>query len=450
MQLDSAIFGSYDIRGLYPQQLTPEVAYRVALAYAATYKPKVVAVGQDVREADTELRQALIRGLSESGVTVKDIGMVATDMLYFAVGHYGYDGGMTASASHNPPGYAGIKLTVKDAQPIFKGNGLMELRDMVLADTPPSPGLNGTVETQDIWSDYLTFITSFVDLSKITPKKIAANANFGMNGQILDRLIATTGLPLEIVKLNYEPDGTFPKGRPDPLRPENRAELLELTQQEQADFGVAWDGDGDRVFFCNNSGTFYEPCYLAAILIERFLKQHPGAKFLYDVRYVYPAQAAAAEHGGTALEVEVGHSFIKDRMRKEQALFCGESSGHYYFANNWYADNGMLPFLMMLEMLSATGQSITELLSPYTSRFFVSGEYNTKVPDAEAVMTKLKANYADGQLDTLDGISIAYADWRFNVRAAHTEPLLRLNVEAKNQQLMEQKRDELIALIQQS
>ncbi len=441
------IFRSYDIRGIFNDDLTPAVGYQVALAYAQKFQPKRVVVGQDVRPASGQIKAEIIRGLVESGVEVFDIGMIASDMLYFAVGHYGYDGGIVASASHNPAEYAGIKITKQEAQPVFAENGLFDLRDMIIDGPLTSPGKQGSVTEQDIWDEYLNFVTSFVDLSAITQFHLAANANFGMNGVILDKLIAHSNLPLQVSKLNYDPDGTFPKGRPDPLRPENRGELLELTQTSGADFGVAWDGDGDRVFFCDNQGNFYNPSYLSAIFIEQFLGKQPGATFLYDTRYVYAARAAAEEHSGTAFQVKVGHSYIKDRMRKEQAVFCGESSGHFYFRDNWYADNGMIPLLMVLELLSKRQTDLQTLLQSYTSRFFISGEHNFTVADRDAALETVKQHYADGQLDDSDGVAVAYDNWRFSLRVSATEPLVRLNVESTDQQLVDEKLAEIKQLL---
>ncbi|MEK7139653.1 MAG: phosphomannomutase/phosphoglucomutase [Patescibacteria group bacterium] len=444
---DPAIFRGYDVRGRYPEQFDAATAYQVALAYAAKFQPQKVAVAQDVRPASAEVKAAIIRGLTESGVAVTDIGTTPTDVLYFTVGHYGFDGGMIASASHNPPGYAGIKLTLANAEPLFADNGLLDIRDTIAAGPLASPGQQGSITVQDVTADYLDFILSFVDVAKLKPTKIVANANFGANGGLLSKLNEKLGGLLTIVPLNYDPDGTFPKGRPDPMIIANRQELVTLTKSEQADFGVAWDGDGDRCFFCDNQGVFYEPCYPTALFAERLLATHPGATIIYDVRYARAITAAVTEHGGTAMMGRVGHSYIKDQMRRQRALFCGESSGHYYFADNWYADNGMIPFLLMWEALSETAQSLSEILAPYTGRFFVSGEQNVTVADTPAVFGRLKVKYADAQINELDGVTIEYPDWRVNVRTSNTEPLVRCNVEGTSAVIVAEKKAEVMKLV---
>lgn len=449
MTLSQSVFKAYDIRGLYPEEIDEAGAYRIGLAYAQKFQPKTVVVGQDVREANGKMKAEIIRALAESGVRVIDIGIIATDMLYFAVFNYGYDGGIAVSASHNPAGYAGMKIVTKNAEPIFQGNGLPAIRDLAASDDLASPGLNGAIEKKEIENDYFNFLLSFITVDKLKPARIVVNPNFGVTGKILERLIKKFNLPLQIVPLNFEPDGNFPKGRPDPMVPENRAEILDLATREKADFGVAWDADGDRCFFCDNQGIFYEPCYITAVLIENLLRKKPGAKIIYDVRYAFAIQDAIARGGGEAIIERVGHSFIKARMRQDDAIFCGESSGHYYFKENSYCDNGLIPFLLLWEALSLSGKTLPELTDEYTSRFFVSGEFNNKVADSAAKIKELAERYSDGKIDYLDGITVEYPDWRFNVRSSNTEPLLRLNLEARDENLMATKRDEVLGIIKE-
>ncbi|MFA6993903.1 MAG: phosphomannomutase/phosphoglucomutase [Patescibacteria group bacterium] len=444
---NSKIFKAYDIRGLYPEDINEAVAYRIGLAYAEFLRPKTVVVGCDVRSANESLKKELTRALVESGVAVIDIGQIATEMLYFAVGHYGYDGGIVASASHNPAGYGGMKLVMKESQPIFEKNGLKIIRDRVMSDDLVSPGLAGKATSRDILADYFDFIMSFIKAENLKPLTIVANPNFGPSGKLLERLVQEKHLPLTIIPLNFEIDGSFPKGQPDPLLPGNRAEILALAKEKQTDFGVAWDGDGDRVFFCDNQGNFYEPCYLTAVMIENLVKKNPGAKVLYDPRYIWAAKAAAKKSGAVALAERVGHSFIKERMRREDALFCGESSGHYYFKDNYYCDNGLIPFLLLWEALSGSGQTLPELLRPYTSKFFVSGEFNTAVISVAEKMAAAEEKYSDGQIDHLDGVSIEYPDWRFNLRPSNTEPLLRCNIEGKTPEIVAEKKKEIEELL---
>ena len=446
--MDPKIFKAYDVRGIYPEELDEETYYQTGLAYAKLLKPKTVAVGKDVRPNGESLKKELIRGLTESGVNVIDIENISTDMLYFAVGHYGYDGGITVTASHNPAEYNGMKMVKKDAVPLFGENGMFEIRDMVQAGLSKPEGVTtGQIETKNIWDDYVDFILKFINPKNIKPIKIAFNANFGYGGKVFERIIQRENLPIELIPLNFEPDGSFPKGRPDPFVPENRTEFIELCKNSEADFGVALDADADRCFFCDGSGEFFEPYFSTTILIENLLKKNPESKIIYDVRYTWALIEAVKNNGGTPLICRVGHSYIKDMMRKENAIFCGESSGHYYFKDFFYCDNGMIPALLILEEISTRGQGLSEILKPYTSKYFVSGEYNTEVESVEDKLKELKKKYNDGKISELDKLSVEYEDWRFNVRPSNTEPLLRLNLEAKSQSLMEKKRDELLKII---
>ena len=446
--MDPKIFKAYDVRGTFPDQIDANTYYRTGIAYSKLLKPKTVVVGKDVRPSGNEFKKELIRGFTESGVNVIDIGDISTDMLYFAVGHYGHDGGITVSASHNPAEYNGMKLVKKGAEPVFEENGLFEIRDMI-ADNIEAPKdiTPGKVTEEYVWDDYADFVLKFIDTKKIKPTKIVLNANFGYGGKVFEKIIARGKLPVEIIPLNCEPDGSFPKGRPDPFVPENRAEFSELTKNSEADFGFALDADADRCFFCDGTGEFFEPYFPTTILIENLLKKYPKSQIIYDVRYTWALIEAIEKHKGKPLISRVGHSYIKAIMRKTGAIFSGESSGHYYYKDYFFCDNGMIPALQILEELSVRGQSLSEILKPYTDKYKVSGEFNTEVDSIEGKLKELKEKYSDGKIEELDKLTVEYDEWRFNVRPSNTEPLLRLNLEAKSQKLMEEKRDEVLKVI---
>jgi len=364
------------------------------------------------------------------------------------VGHYGYDGGITVSASHNPAEYNGMKLVKKGSEPIFGENGLFEIRDMV-ADNIEAPKdvTPGKVTKKNVWNEYADFVLKFINTENIKPTKIVLNANFGYGGKVFEKIIERGKLPVEIIPLNCEPDGSFPKGRPDPFVPENRAEFSELTKNSEANFGFALDADADRCFFCDGGGEFFEPYFPTTILIENLLKKYPKSEIIYDVRYTWALIEATEKHHGKPLISRVGHSYIKAMMRKTGAIFCGESSGHYYYKDYFFCDNGMIPALQILEELSIRGQSLSEILKPYTDKYKISGEYNTKVDSVERKIKELKEKYDDGKIEELDKLTVEYPDWRFNVRPSNTEPLLRLNLEATSQKLMEKKLAEVLEII---
>ena len=444
-----SMYKAYDIRGVYPDQINAETAYAIGQAYTKLITPQTVAVGHDVRTSGPELYEALIRGLTDAGVNVVKLGGISTEMLYFVVAHYGYDGGISVTASHNPKEYNGMKMVKKGAEPITGETGIMEIRDLVptLIQEPIKATQPGTITELDFFDDFRSFVLSFIDVKNLKPVKLVANANFGYQGQFAKRLFE--GLPIELVLLNGEPDGTFPKGRPDPFIPENRPEFLELIKSEKADLGVAWDADADRCFFATGSGIFLESYYTNAILAKAILAKHPGTAILYDVRYTWASIDAAKELGGEPVQVRCGHSYIKKAMREHDAVFCGEASGHLYFRDYFYADTGFVPLLLMLELLSVKNVTLDELAKPYLDKYFVSGEINRKVINADAIITALKEKYANATtINELDRLTIEYnRDWRFNVRTSNTEPLLRLNVEANTQALMEEKRNEVLAFI---
>jgi phosphomannomutase len=382
----------------------------------------------------------------DGGAHVLDIGLVGTEMLYFAVGHLELDGGIEVTASHNPKEYTGLKIVRGGALPVGGESGLLEIRDRALQGFGDPVG-GGAVEEVDIWPAFVASVLSFVDIDAISPLKVVVDAANGMAGvmlpPVLDRLPQ-----VETARYYFEPDGTFPNHEPNPLLPENREFIMERTKAEAADFGVAFDGDADRCFFVDDTGEFVPGDFVTALLAESILEKEPGAKIIYDVRASWAVPETIERAGGIPLVNRVGHAYIKLRMREEGAAFGGEVSGHYYFRDFYQADSGVIPFLLMLELVSRKGQKLSEILKPFRERYFLTGELNTPVPDVERKLEELEQTFASGgEVSHLDGISVEAEDWRFNVRPSNTEPLLRLNLEARSEELMEQKRDEVLGVI---
>jgi phosphomannomutase len=385
-----------------------------------------------------------MRGAASAGADVVDLGLIGTEMLYFAVGSLGLEGGAMVTASHNPKQYTGMKLVRRGALPVGGESGLLDVRDRALEDAKPA-GAAGTIEPYDIWPAYVDRVLSFVDVSAIEPLKVVIDAANGMGGTMLPPVLER--LPIETVRCYFEPDGSFPNHEPNPLLPENREFIVRKTLDERADLGVAFDGDGDRCFFVDDTGEFVPGDFVTALFAASVLEKEPGAKVIYDVRASRAVPDTIEGAGGVALMNRVGHAFIKARMRKDEAAFGGEVSGHYYFRDFSQADTGVVPFLLMLELISKSGRRLSEILAPFRSRYFITGEINTPVPDVALKLQELKERYADGHVSHLDGISVDFDDWHFNVRPSNTEPLLRLNLEATSEELMEQKRDEVLEVI---
>lgn len=446
MSINPAIFKAYDIRGVYPKEIDEEIAYKIGQAYAKLIKPKEVVLGRDVRLSGPALFAALKRSLVDAGVKVIDIGMVSTDMMYFAVAHYGYDGGMMVTASHNPREYNGFKMVRQKAVPISGETGIMEIRDLVLAGHHEKSPKAGEVIKLDVLGDYIKKVLSVVDLDKIKPIKLLANPNFGPLARNLKQLAKL--LPLEIVWLNEEPNGEFPKGRPDPLIPENRQESIELVKKTKADLGVAWDSDADRIFFIDETGRFLSGYFTTAVLAEYLLKRHPKAKIVVDTKLNWAVIDTVTRAGGLALPNKTGHSFFKERMIAEDAIFGGEISGHYFFKDFFYLDNGLMPLALILEMLSVSGKKLSEIYQSYFERYFAIEETNFTVADVGKVLEAIDKKYHDGKISKLDGLAIEFPDWRFSLRASNTEPLVRLNLEARSKELMEEKKSELVKYIE--
>jgi len=446
--MHDSIFKAYDIRGTWPDQINAREGYAIAQAYAKVVKPKgPVVVGYDVRLHSKELADQVIEGLTASGIDITAIGLVSTEMMYFAVGQLKTGGGIQVTASHNPPEWHGMKMVREGVAPV--GSEMIQTIKSQIQN--PSikyqSGKKGTITEKNLLNDYIDYALGWIDSKTLDPMKVVYNANFGFEGKLLEALVSKTKLPLTLVPLNAEPDGSFPKGRPDPFVPENRPEFVELVKSSKADLGVAWDADADRVFFCAEDGTFLESYHTNLLLIEKMLAKDPGSTIVYDPRYIWATVAITKQFGGKPVLSKVGHSNIKVAMRERNAIFSGESSGHTYFRDFWYADAGIIPLLLILELLSKSGKKLSELVKPYLEKYPISGEINSKVSDVPAVFKLLEQKYDDAKIDHFDGLSIEYPNWRANIRSSNTEPLLRLNVEAKNQVLMEQKRDELLDLI---
>ena len=445
--IEPSIFKAYDVRGIYPDQLDADAAYRIGRAFVDYLGARSIAVGRDVRLSSPELHAAFIGGAQREGCAVTNIGTVGTDMMYYYVGRHELDGGAIITASHNPKEWNGIKMVRSGALALSGDAGIKEIREALVAGKFADEATPQTSppEAQMITDDYAEHCLSFVDASRIPRLKIVLDTGNGMGAvaarAILDRL------PLERVEMYFDLDGTFPNHPPDPLVEENRRELIDRVKSEGADLGIAWDGDADRCFFVDDTGQFVPGDFATALLGESFCSREKGARIIYDVRASRAVADRVAAASGTALMHRVGHAFIKKRMRDENAIFGGEVSGHYYFRDNWYADNGMIPALLLLELLGARGTRLSELLRPLRERYFISGEVNSRVADVPGALARLEEKYDGARVTRLDGLSIDYDDWHFNLRPSNTEPLLRLNLEAYSRDEMERRRDEVLEVI---
>jgi phosphomannomutase len=453
--LDPKAFKAYDVRGIYPSELDEDGAYRIARAYAEVFEPRRIAVGRDMRVSSPSMADATIRGAAEGGVEVVDIGMVGTEMLYFAVGELGLDGGFAVTASHNPKEYTGMKIVRRGALPVGGESGLLEIGDRArsFADTPkclaPGRGSLGQVSREDVYPAFVERVLSFVDLDAVKPLRVVIDAANGMAGAMLPPVLAR--LPIDARRYFFEPDGTFPNHEPNPLLPENREFIVAKVRDGSADLGIAFDGDADRCFFVDNTGEFVPGDFVTALLSESMLEKEPGAKVIYDVRASWAVPDTIEAAGGVPLVNRVGHALIKHRMREEGAVFAGEVSGHYYFRDFSQADSGTIPALLMLELVSKRGRPLSEILRPLRERYFITGELNTPVPDVALKLQQLQERFGpEGDVSHLDGISVTARQWHMNVRPSNTEPLLRLNLEALDRALMERKRDEVLAVIRTS
>jgi len=441
-------FKAYDVRGRIPDQLNEDVAYRIGKAYAAFLKPKQVVVGYDIRLSSQQICQALINGLTDAGVNVSNIGQCGTEEIYFATSHLGMDGGIVVTASHNPKDYNGMKFVREDSKPISSDTGLKEIKALAEKNEFAMPEKKGQVELVDVKQAYIDHLLAYIDLSLLKPLKVVCNAGNGGAGSVIDLLEAH--LPIEFIKIHHKADGNFPNGVPNPLLEKNRQSTIDTILEHNADLGIAWDGDFDRCFFFDEKGTFIEGYYIVGLLAEAFLKKQSGEKIIHDTRLSWNTLAVVEEFGGEAVLCKSGHAFIKEKMRQVDAVYGGEMSAHHYFRDFFYCDSGMIPWLLVTEILSLCGQKFSSLVEQRMQAFPASGEINREVEDAKASIEKVQQVYADAALatDFTDGLSMDMGEWRFNLRMSNTEPVIRLNVESRaDQTLMESKTQEILQLL---
>lgn len=442
---DLSIFKSYDVRGIYPSQLDEDTAYEIGRLFVHLLGAKTIAIGFDMRPSGTSLFEAVAKGATESGAEVTDIGMVSTDALYFAVGKYGYDGGVMITASHNPGEYNGMKFTRKNAQAISLETGLSKIRDRIGAgDLPARARYLGKVHKKDILEDFARHCLTFIDPGQIKPLKIAVDAGNGMGGVIVSKVFEY--LPCQILPMYFEPDGTFPNHPANPLEPANMRDLQNAVRQNQCDMGVAFDGDADRMFIVDEKSNLIGGDIVTALVAMNTLRRNPSARILYNVICSRSVKEVVESGGGRAYRSPVGHSLIKKIMRDNDIAFGGEHSGHFYFKDNWYADSGMIALLQCLEVFSRSELPVSETIAPIDRRYR-SGEINSKIDNVNAKFQEIEKAFSDAEVDRLDGLTISYADWWMNVRASNTEPFLRLNLEADSFSVMEEKREKVLSII---
>jgi phosphomannomutase len=442
-------FKAYDVRGRIPDQLNEDIAYRIGRAYAEIIKPQKVVVGYDIRLTSPALNEALSNGLLDSGVDVYDIGLSGTEEIYFSTFHYEMDGGIAITASHNPKDYNGMKFVREDSRPISGDTGLFDIKALAEKNKFADVVMRGKRHTLDISKPYTKHLMGYIDLERLKPFKLVVNSGNGGAGKVIDLLEPL--LPsVEFIKVHHEPNGEFPNGVPNPLIEENRMSTIEAVKAHKADFGIAWDGDFDRCFLFDEQGAFIEGYYIVGLLAEVFLNKSAGESIIHDPRLTWNTIDIVKKAGGIAIQSKTGHAFIKERMRKENAIYGGEMSAHHYFRDFAYCDSGMIPWLLVVGLVSQTGKSLSQLVKARMLAFPCSGEINRTLKDAHAALSKVKSIYAADALsvDETDGLSIEYSDWRFNLRMSNTEPVVRLNVESRNDDaLMKEKTDEILALM---
>ena len=453
--MDPSIFKAYDVRGTYPDQMDEELAYRIGRAFPRVLSQLQdlavddlrVAVGRDMRLSASAMAERYTTGIADEGAEVLDVGMAATEMVYWTVGSRELDGGLVCTASHNPKAYTGAKLVKRGAIALSGDSGITELKEMVAGGEPgPQAAEPGEIRREDVGDAFREAALGYIEPERIRPLKVVLDGGNGMAGPMVGPLLDS--FPIEQVRTYWEPDGEFPDHEPNPLLPENRQFIIEKVRETGADLGIAWDGDADRCFFIDDTGEFVAGDFLTALLAESIVRKEPGATVLYDVRASRAVRDVVERAGGRAEVNRVGHAFFKTRMRDTGAAFGGEVSGHYYFRDFYCADSGTIPALLILELLSVEGKKLSELLEPLRSRYFISGEINSEVADQDAKMRDIEERYSNGEIGRLDGISIEYPDWHFNVRPSNTEPLLRLNLESlTSREDMERKRDDVLELI---
>lgn len=442
-------FKTYDVRGKVPEELDEDLAFKIGLAYAQELQPDTVAVGRDVRLSSPELCSALISGLVEGGVAVKDIGLCGTEEIYHAVFSLELGGGIMVTASHNPAGFNGMKFVREEARPVSADTGLNRIKDVVERGEISSTGSTGSVQRLDNSSDYINHLLAYISLASLRPLKIVVNPGNGGAGRILDLL--EPHLPYSFIKVNYESDGTFPNGVPNPLLPDNREATSKAVIDNNADLGIAWDGDFDRCFFFDEQGGYIEGYYLVGLLAEFFLRENPGEKVLHDPRLVWNTRERVLKNGGIPIETKTGHAFIKERMRMEDAVYGGEMSSHHYFRHFSYCDSGMIPWLLLTEHLCTSGNTLSELVGEAMAAYPSSGEINRKVADPESCFSAVRKAFTPEAtaFTEVDGMSLDFGQWRFNLRSSNTEPVIRLNVESKGDvDLMKEKTQAVLSVIE--
>ena len=441
-------FKAYDVRGRLPDELNEDIAYRIGRAYAEFLKPKTVVVGYDIRLTSFEISRAVIQGLTDGAADVIDIGQCGTEEVYFATSHLGTDGGICVTASHNPKDYNGMKFVREESKPISGDTGLKDIQRLAEENNFGEVERKGVFTEQDTRPDYIEHLLTYVKKDKLKPLKVVCTAGNGGAGAVIDAIEGE--LPFEWVKVHHEADGNFPNGVPNPLLEENRPATIEAIKESGADLGIAWDGDFDRCFFFDEKGNFIEGYYIVGLLAEAFLQKDGNSKIVHDPRLTWNTIAIANDFGGEAVQSKTGHAFIKERMRKEDAVYGGEMSAHHYFRDFAYCDSGMIPWLLVAELISTTGKPLSQLVEERMAAYPCSGEINNRLEDPKAVLAKIEATYAPDakNVDKTDGVSIEFDDWRFNLRSSNTEPVVRLNVEAKGDEaLMKAKTAELLALM---
>ncbi len=440
-------FKAYDIRGKVPGELNKELAYKIGRTFAKYLGAKSVVIGRDVRKSSPELSEAISKGLNDAGCDVFDLGLCGTEMIYFGTPFLNADGGIMITASHNPPEYNGLKFVKKGSVPMGYDSGLNEIEKMILNnDFGEIADQKGKVFQKDIMKDFITKVTKFFDARKIQPYKVVVNAGNGCVGPALDAL--EKYLPVKMIKIFPEPDSNFPNGVPNPLLPENRQSTIDAIKKHRADLGVAWDGDYDRCFFFDEKGNFIEGYYIVGLLAKSILKTNPGEKIVHDPRLVWNTIEVVKNAGGQVVVSQSGHAFIKQKMREVNAIYGGEMSAHHYFRDNFYSDSGLIPFVLILQLMSDEKAKLSELVDAMIRLYPCSGEINSTISNPAEKIREIKKKYSGGINDELDGLSVEYPDWRFNIRMSNTEPLLRLNVESKNdEKLMNKKTNELLKFI---
>jgi phosphomannomutase len=438
-------FKAYDVRGVVPEELNEDIALRIGRALAVHTGGKTAVVGHDSRLSSPSLRDAIANGLTQSGVDTFDIGLSGTEMIYFATAYYEYDIGVMITASHNPPQYNGLKMVRSESRPISGDSGLLDVERLARLAEFTCTGL-GKVSKKDVYADFTMHLLKVVSPKELKPLRVIANAGNGCAGLAIESL--QPHIPVQIEPMHFEPDGTFPNGVPNPILEESRRETIARMRAEKYDFGVAWDGDYDRCFFFDENGQFIEGYYIVGLLAQDVLQKKPGSTIIYDSRLIWNTEEVIRKHGGRGVMSKAGHAFIKERMRQENAEYGGEMSAHHYFRDHWFCDSGMIPFLQIARLVSVTGRTLGDLVSEMQARYPCSGEVNLRVSDASVALAQALSRYSDGEIDRLDGVSVSYPNWRFNLRPSNTEPVVRLNVESKRDKaLVEEKVQEIVATV---